>query len=114
MTVPADDPRLERLAKRLAIPERAPDDHFVSRIDYSLRASALVQHAARERREQLLLELGGGAALLVAAHQLASVGEQAAALLTPATTGLGTLSLAALAASLLLSLFAPAGRERTV
>jgi hypothetical protein len=108
---PLDDPRMQRLAQRLAIPERAPDDHFVGRIDYALRARALAQGAARQRREQLLLELGGGAALLFAAHQIAAVGEHAALLLTPAAAGLGGFSIAAVAAALMLSLLAPAGRQ---
>jgi len=89
--------RLTRLAKRLALPERPTDETFVARVQFALRARALEQQAARDRREQVLVELSGGAALLVAAHQIASAGERAVALLTPLTTGLGGLALLGLA-----------------
>jgi hypothetical protein len=80
--------RLAGLARRLALPERDPDEAFVARIQLARRALVLEQEAARDRREQVLVELGAGAALLFAAHQLAAVGGQAAALLTPLVTGL--------------------------
>lgn len=98
--------RLARLARRLALPEREPDEAFVARIRLARSAAVLAREAARSRREQLLVELGGGTALLLAAHQIASVGEQAAALLAPLTTGLGGAALAALAGALVLSMLA--------
>jgi hypothetical protein len=88
---------LARLARRLALPEREPDDAFVARVQLARRARALELEAARDRREQLLVELGGGAALLFAAHQLAAVGEQAVALFAPVAAGLGGLALLGLA-----------------
>ena len=95
--------RLDRLARRLALPEREPDEAFVARVQLARRAHALEQEAARDRREQVLIEIGGGAALLFAAHQLAQVGEHAAALLTPLTTGVGGLALFGLALALMVS-----------
>ncbi|HEX8226107.1 MAG TPA: hypothetical protein VF605_20055 [Allosphingosinicella sp.] len=95
--------QLVRLARRLAVPERAPDDGFVARVQLARRARALEQEAARDRREQVLVEAGAGAALLLAAHQLASVGEQAAALFAPLATGLGGVALFGLAAALLVA-----------
>lgn len=98
MTMP--DP-LARLARRLALPERDPDPAFVARVQLARRARALEREAARDRREQLLVETGAGAALLLAAHQLAQVGEQAAAILTPLTAGLGGLALLGVAAAMM-------------
>ena len=98
--------RLARLARRLALPERGPDEAFVARVQLARRARALEQEAARDRREQLLVEAGAGAGLLFAAHQLTAVGEQALALLTPLTTSLGGLALVGLAAALLVSTMA--------
>ena len=95
--------RLARLARRLALPERAPDEAFVARVQLARRARALEQDAARDRREQLLVEAGAGAALLLAAHQLATVGEHALALFVPFATGLGGLALLGLAAAFMLS-----------
>jgi hypothetical protein len=54
----------------------------------------------------VLIELGGGGALLLAAHQLSSVGEQAVALLAPFATGLGGLALFGLAAAMMVSTLA--------
>ena len=93
--------QLARLARRLALPEREPDEAFVARVALARRARALELQAARERREQLVVEAGAGAALLFAVHQLAAVGEQAAALLAPLATGLGGLALVGLAAALI-------------
>jgi hypothetical protein len=98
--------RLARLARRLALPEREPDEAFVARVQLARRARALEQDAARDRREQLIVEAGAGAALLLAAHQLSAVGERALALVAPLATGLGGLALAGLAAALLLSTMA--------
>lgn len=102
--------QLARLARRLAPPDRAPDEAFVARVQLARRARALEREAARDRREQVLVELGAGAALLLAAHQLASVGEQAAALLAPLSTGLGGVALVGLAAALMVATLA-GGRE---
>lgn len=96
--------RLARLARRLALPERAPDEAFVARVRLARQARALELDAARDRREQLIVEAGAGAALLLAAHQLADVGERALALVAP--PGLGGLALAGLAAALLISTMA--------
>lgn len=101
---------LARLARRLALPEREPDEPFVARVQLARRARALEQEAARERREQVVIELGGGAALLLAAHQFSQVGEQAAALLAPLATGLGGLALFGLALACMVSTLA-GGRE---
>lgn len=98
--------QLARLARRLALPERAPDEGFVARVRLARSAADLAREAARSRREQLLVEIGGGGALLVAAHQLGQVGEQAAALLAPLATGLGGLALFALAAAAMLATLA--------
>ncbi len=101
--------RLARLARRLALPERGPDEAFVARVQLARRARALEQEAARDRREQVVVEAGAGAALLLAAHQLAPVGEQAAALLASLSTGFGGIALFGLAAALLVSIL---GSER--
>ena len=98
--------RLARLARRLAFAEREPDEAFVARVQLARRARALEQEAARDRREQLLVEAGAGAALLLAAHQLASVGEQAAALFAPLAAGLGGVALVGLAAAVMVSALA--------
>jgi hypothetical protein len=102
MTKPTPD-RLARLARRLALPEREPDEAFVARIALARRADALAREAARSRREQLVVEIGGGGALLLAVHQLASVGEQAAALLAPLAPSLGGLALFGLMAAMMLT-----------
>ena len=102
--------QLDRLARRLALPDRAPDEAFVARVQLARRALALEREAARDRLEQALVEAGAGAALLLAAHQLATVGEQAAAMLAPLATGLGGLALFGVAAALLVSTLA-GGRE---
>jgi hypothetical protein len=98
--------RLARLAGRLALPEREADEAFVARIQLARRARVLELEAARDRREQVVVELGAGGALLFAVHQIAAVGEQAAALLAPLATGLGGLALFSLAAAMLVSTFA--------
>jgi hypothetical protein len=83
MMVPTPD-QLDRLVRRLALPERAPDEAFVARIRLARSADDLVREAGRSRKEQLVIEIGGGGALLLAAHQLGQIGEQAASLLAPA------------------------------
>lgn len=103
--IPTPD-RLARLARRLALPEREPDEAFVARVRLARRADDLAREAARARREQLLVEIGGGGALLFAAHQLASVGEQAATLLAPLATSLGGLALFGVAAGMMLTTLA--------
>lgn len=102
---PTPDP-LARLARRLALPERAPDEAFVARVLLARSAAELARQAERSRREQLIVEIGGGGALLFAAHQLGQVGEQAANLLTPVATSLGGLALFGLAAAMMLSTLA--------
>jgi hypothetical protein len=102
--------QLARLARRLAPADRPPDEAFVARVQLARRAHALERQAARDRREQVLVELGAGAALLLAAHQLAAVGEQAAALLAPLSTGLGGVALFGVVAALMVSMLA-GGRE---
>lgn len=98
--------QLARLARRLALPERGPDEAFVARVRLARSAADLAREAARSRREQLIVEIGGGGALLLAAHQLGQIGEQAASLLAPAVTGLGGLALFALAAAAMLTTLA--------
>jgi hypothetical protein len=105
MMIPTPD-QLARLARRLALPERGPDEAFVARVRLARNAADLAREAARSRREQLLVEIGGGGALLFAAHQLSRIGEQAASLLAPAVTGLGGLALFGLAAAMMLSTLA--------
>ena len=102
---PTND-QLARLARRLALPEREPDEAFVARVRMARSADALAREAARGRREQLIVEIGGGGALLFAAHQLSQVGEQAAMLLAPAVTSLGGLALFGLAAAFMVSTLA--------
>ncbi len=94
---------LARLARRLALPERGPDEAFVARVRLARSAADLAREAARSRREQLVIEIGGGGALLFAAHQLGRSGEQAASLLAPVATSLGGLALLGLAAAMMLS-----------
>ena len=98
--------QLARLARRLALPERGPDEAFVARIRLARAAADLARDARRSRREQLVVEIGGGGALLFAAHQLSQVGEQAASLLAPLATSLGGLALFGLAAAMMLSTLA--------
>lgn len=98
--------RLARLARRLALPERGPDEAFVARIRLARSAADLARDAERSRREQLVVEIGGGGALLFAASQLGQIGEQAASLLAPIATSLGGLALFGLAAALMLSTLA--------
>lgn len=98
--------QLARLARRLALPERAPDEAFVARIRLARSAADLAREAQSSRREQLVVEIGGGGALLLAASQLGQVGEQAAALLAPLATGLGGLALFGLAAAMTVSALA--------
>jgi hypothetical protein len=101
--------QLARLARRLALPERAPDEAFVARVRLARSAADLAREAARSRREQLVVEAGGGGALLLAASQLGPVGDQAAAFLAPLAGGLGGLgglALFALAAATMLSTLA--------
>ncbi|HYW16481.1 MAG TPA: hypothetical protein VE891_10065 [Allosphingosinicella sp.] len=95
--------QLARLARRLALPEREPDEAFVARVRLARSAAGLAREAERSRREQLIVEIGGGGALLFAASQLGRIGEQAASLLAPAATSLGGLALFGLAAAMMLS-----------
>jgi len=108
--IPTPDPltpeRLASLSRRLALPERGPDEAFVARIRLARSAADLARESERSRREQLVVEIGGGGALLFAAHQLGQVGEQAAALLAPLATGLGGLALIGLAAAMMVATLA--------
>lgn len=97
---------LARLSRRLALPERGPDEAFVARVRLARSAADLALEAARSRREQLVIEIGGGGALLLAAHQLSQIGERAASLLAPLATGLGGLALFGVAAAMMLSTLA--------
>ena len=98
--------QLARLARRLALPERAPDEAFVARVRLARSAADLALEAQGSRREQLVIEIGGGGALLFAASQLGPIGEQAAGLLAPLATGLGGLALFGLAAAMLVATLA--------
>jgi hypothetical protein len=98
--------QLARLGRRLALPERAPDEAFVARVRLARDAAGLAIEAARSRREQIAIEIGGGGALLLAVHQLAQVGERAASLLAPIATSLGGLALLGAAAAMMLSTLA--------
>jgi hypothetical protein len=98
--------QLVRLARRLALPERGPDEGFVARMRLARSAADLAREADRSRKEQLVIEIGGGGALLLAAHQLGQIGEQAASLLTPAATSLGGLALLGMAAAMILTTLA--------
>jgi hypothetical protein len=102
MMTPTPD-QLARLARRLALPERGPDEAFVARIRLARSAADLALEAARSRREQLVIEIGGGGALLFAVHQFSRIGEQAASLLAPVATSLGGLALLGVAAAMILS-----------
>lgn len=101
-----DEARIAALSRKLAIAERAPDEDFVARVDLAREASDLARRARSGRREEIVIEILGGAALLAAVNQLLAVGEGAAALLMPAATGLGALALAWAAAWLLLAVVA--------
>ncbi|MBV8687008.1 MAG: hypothetical protein JOZ90_15585 [Alphaproteobacteria bacterium] len=100
------DPRIERLARRLALPERAPDDAFVGRTLLSLQAAALERREAAGRRELLLTELAAGAAVALAARQLVGAGPDTVTLLTPLATGTAAMMAAWAVGWLLLSAFA--------
>ena len=94
--------RLARLARRLALPERGPDEAFVARVRLARSAADLAREAARSRREQLVIEIGGGGALMLAAFRLGPIGEQAASLLAPLATSVGGLALFGFAAAVML------------
>ena len=106
-----DEARIAALGRRLAIAERGPDEDFVVRIDMARQASDLARRARSARREEIVIEILGGAALLAAVNQLLTVGEGAAALLMPLATGLGALALAWAAVWLLLALAVAAPRQ---
>ena len=69
----------EELARRLAIPERAPDESFVLRVDRTIDIEVADRAAARARREEVVIELLAAAALFLAARQILSVGDEAVA-----------------------------------
>jgi hypothetical protein len=111
MTMP-DEKSLARLARRLAIPERAPDDVFVHHVALAMEARAIAEEASRERRSQAILEVAGGAGLLVAAHQFSGLAGNAAALLEPVATSLGGLALLGVAAVALITALAAGAEQR--
>ena len=80
---------LARLAARLAIPEREPDEAFVGRVSLALEAKAFEQQAKRTRREELVIHIAAGAGLLAGLNQFADIGSQAAPLLAPLASGMG-------------------------
>lgn len=110
MTMP-NDRSLARLARRMAIAERAPDDVFVHHVALAMEARAIAEAAVMERRGQVLLEVAGGAGLLVAAHQVSGFATEAMVLLEPVATSLGGLSLLGAAVAATIASVA-AGTER--
>ena len=105
-----DEASIAALGRRLAIEERAPDEGFVARVDLAREARDLALQARKGRREEIVIEVLAGLALLAAVNQFLAVGESAAALLMPLATGLGALALAWALAWLLLAV-ATAPRE---
>ncbi len=85
----------EDLARRLAIPEREPDEGFVLRVDRTIDMAEADRAAARARREEIVIELLGAGALLLAARQLLTVGDQTIELVLPLLSLLGGLALVA-------------------
>jgi hypothetical protein len=85
---------MRHLAKRLALPERPPDEAFVARTRLALRARALAAAEGKARREQALNEIFAIAGLALAARQILPAGEEALALLTPLATGAGVMAAA--------------------
>lgn len=83
------------LARRLAIPEREPDEGFVLRVERMIDIQAAERAAARARREEAVVELLGAAALFLAAHQLLVAGDEAVEIVMPLIANLGGLALVA-------------------
>lgn len=81
--------KLARLTARLAIPERAPDEAFVARVELEMEARAIIERAARERRGQLAVDISAAGALLLAAKELGTIAKPAAELLMPLPSGMG-------------------------
>ena len=79
----------------MAIPEREPDESFVLRVERTIDIEAADRAAATARREEVVIQALGAAALLLAARHLLSVGDQTAALVLPVLSDLGGLALAA-------------------
>ena len=86
-----DDP-LAGLARRLALPEREPDDGFVLRVDTAIDVQVAAAASSRGRREQLGTEILAAFALLLGAHQFVDVASSAAELFLPLVTGIGGLA----------------------
>jgi hypothetical protein len=101
-----DERRLRTLSKRLALPERAPDEAFVARTRLALRARALAEAEGRVRRDQVLTDLAALAGLALAARRILPAGEETLALLAPLAAAAGTMAAAWAAASLILTVFA--------
>ena len=93
----------ERVARRIALPERGPDEAFVLRTDLSLRAEALRQSETKVRREQALTEIAAVGGLALAAQQMLKIGEGSEALLMPLIAGGGAMATAWAVGSLLLA-----------
>ena len=85
----------EELARRLAIPQREPDEGFVLRVDRTIDIEAADRAAARARREEVLFELLAAAALFLAARHILSVGDEAVTVMLPLVSELGGLALVA-------------------
>lgn len=85
----------EELARRLAIPERQPDQGFVLRVDRMIDIEAADRVAARARREEVVIELLAAIALFLAARQLLSIGDDAVTVMLPPLDALGGLALVA-------------------
>lgn len=92
---------LARLAGRLAIPERAPDEAFVARVAMEVRARSLLQDAKRDRREQLIVEIVAAAALIIGIHQWSNLSDLT--LILPMGAETGSLVLLSLFVTLLLT-----------
>ena len=85
----------EELARRLAIPERTPDESFVLRVDRTVDIEVADRAAARARREEVVIELLAAAAWVLAARHILSVGDEAVELVMPLLSQLGGLALVA-------------------
>lgn len=107
-----DQSRLERLARRLALAERAPDEAFVAHFALAMEARALAVAATSERRRQVLLEVAGGSGLLIAAQHVSALGGHAAALLEPVATSLGGLALLGAGAAAMIAALAAGTEQR--
>ena len=81
------------LARLLAIPDREPDEGFVLRVGQAVEMEMADRAAARARREEVVAQLLGSGALLLAGRQIWQAGDEAAGLVLPLLTELGGLAL---------------------